>query len=148
MNKGIQFNSPTTLGQNTTLVTGNGNGIIFSSTLDGSRTLLLNTVGAVTFKDNVGATSAVSQISTIINNPSSLSFDDALFPGKPSKLVYFNATTTGDITLTVNQIYSGGGLTLTTIGTGNITLGSVVSNLGSVGGAILKNAGILNITKI
>lgn len=147
MNKGIQFNSPTTLGQNTTLVTGNGNGITFASSLDGSRTLLLNTVGAVTFKDNVGATSAVSQISTIINNPSSLSFDDALFPGKTFKVGVLNATTTGDITLTVNQIYSGGGLTLTTIGTGNITLGSVVSNLGSVGGAILKNAGILNITK-
>ena len=147
MNKGIQFNSPTTLGQNTTLVTGNGNGIIFSSTLDGSRTLLLNTVGAVTFKDNVGASSAVSQISTTINNPSSLSFDDALYPGKTFKVGVLNATTTGDITLTVDQIYSGGGLTLTTIGTGNITLGSVVSNLGSVGGAILKNAGILNITK-
>ena len=147
MNKGIQFNSPTTLGQNTTLVTGNGNGITFASTLDGSRTLLLNTVGAVIFQDNVGATSAVSQISTTINNPSSLSFDDALYPGKTFKVGVLNATTTGDITLTVDQIYSGGGLTLTTIGTGNITLGSVVSNLGSVGGAVLKNAGILNITK-
>ena len=147
MNKGIQFNSPTILGQNTTLVTGNGNGITFASTLDGSRTLLLNTVGAVIFQDNVGASSAVSQISTTINNPSSLSFDDALYPGKTFKVGVLNATTTGDITLTVDQIYSGGGLTLTTIGTGNITLGSVVSNLGSVGGAILKNAGILNITK-
>ena len=147
MNKGIQFNSPTTLGQNTTLVTGNGNGITFASTLDGSRTLVFNTVGAVIFQDNVGATSAVSQISTTINNPSSLSFDDALYPGKTFKVGVLNATTTGDITLTVDQIYSGGGLTLTTIGTGNITLGSVVSNLGSVGGAVLKNAGILNITK-
>ena len=147
LNQGISFNSPTTLSQNTTLVTGNGQGIIFNSTLDGSRTLLLNTAGVVTFKDNVGSSSAVSQISTTINNPSSLSFDTALTPGKTLNVGLFNATTTGDIILTVDQIYSGGGLTLTTIGTGNITLGSVVSNVGSVGGVIINNAGILNITK-
>jgi len=58
-----------------------------------------------------------------------------------------NATTTGDIILTVDQIYSAGGLTLTTIGSGNITLGSVVSNIGSVGSVIINNAGILNITE-
>lgn len=147
MNQGISFNSPTTLGQNTTLVTGSGQGITFNSTLDGSRTLLLNTVGPVIFKDNVGTTSAVSQISTTINNPSSLSFDNALYPGKTFNVGVLNATTTGDIILTVDQIYSGGGLNLTTIGTGNITLGSVFSNLGSVGGAVINNAGILNITK-
>ena len=147
MNKGIRFNSPTTLGQNTTLVTGNGNGITFASTLDGSRTLVFNTVGAVIFQDNVGATSAVSQISTIINNPSSLSFSETLTPGKTLNVGLLNATTTGDIILTVDQIYSAGGLTLTTIGSGNITLGSVVSNTGSVGGVTINNAGILNITK-
>ena len=147
MNQGISFNSPTTLSQNTTLVTGNGQGITFNSTLDGSRTLLLNTIGVVTFKDNVGSSSAVSQISTTVNNPSSLSFDNALTPGKTLKVGLFNATTTGDIILTVDQIYSGGGLTLTTIGTGNITLGSVVSNVGSVGGVVINNAGILSITK-
>ena len=147
MNEGIKFNSPTTIGQNTTLVTGSGQGITFSSTLDGSRTLLLNTVGAVIFEDNVGASSTVSQISTTGNNPSSFTFDNSLHPGKTFNVGLLNATTTGDIILTVDQIYSGGGLTLTTIGTGNITLGSVVSKLGSVGGAILSNAGILNITK-
>ena len=147
MNQGISFNSPTTLGQNTTLVTGNGQGITFNSTLDGSRTLVLNTVGAVNFRDNVGSTSAVSQINTLTNNPSSLTFSEALTPGKTLNVGLLNATTTGDIILTVDQIYSAGGLTLTTIGSGNITLGSVVSNIGSVGSVIINNAGILNITK-
>ena len=147
MNQGISFNSPTTLGQNTTLVTGNGQGITFNSTLDGSRTLVLNTVGAVNFKDNVGSTSAVSQINTLTNNPSTLTFSETLTPGKTLNVGLLNATTTGDIILTVDQIYSAGGLTLTTIGSGNITLGSVVSNIGSVGGVIINNAGILNITK-
>ena len=58
-----------------------------------------------------------------------------------------NATTTGNIDLTVDQIFSGGGLNLTTIGTGNVTLGSVISNIGSVGGIVINNAGTLNITK-
>jgi hypothetical protein len=147
MNQGISFNSPTTLGQNTTLVTGNGQGITFNSTLDGSRTLVLNTVGAVNFRDNVGSTSAVSQINTLTNNPSSLTFSEALTPGKTLNVGLLNATTTGDIILTVDQIYSAGGLTLTTIGSGNITLGSVVSNIGSVGSVIINNAGILNITE-
>ena len=147
MNQGISFNSPTTLGQNTTLVTGNGQGITFNSTLDGSRTLVLNTVGAVNFRDNVGSTSAVSQINTLTNNPSSLTFSEALTPSKTLNVGLLNATTTGDIILTVDQIYSAGGLTLTTIGSGNITLGSVVSNIGSVGSVIINNAGILNITK-
>jgi len=147
MSKGIKLNSPTTLVQNTTLVTGNGDGITFASTLDGSRTLLLNTAGEVIFEDNVGATSSVSQISTIGNNPSSLSFDNALTPGKTLNVGAFNAITTGDIILTVDQIYSLGNLTLTTKGPGNITLGSVVSNIGSGSGVIINNAGILNITK-
>ena len=147
MNQGISFNSPTTLGQDTTLVTGNGQGITFNSTLDGSRTLVLNTVGAVNFKDNVGSTSAVSQINTLTNNPSTLTFSETLTPGKTLNVGLLNATTTGDIILTVDQIYSAGGLTLTTIGSGNITLGSVVSNIGSVGSVIINNAGILNITK-
>ena len=146
-NQGISFNSPTTLGQNTSLVTGNGQGITFNSTLDGSRTLVLNTVGAVNFRDNVGSTSAVSQINTLTNNPSSLTFSEALTPGKTLNVGLLNATTTGDIILTVDQIYSAGGLTLTTIGSGNITLGSVVSNIGSVGSVIINNAGILNITE-
>jgi hypothetical protein len=147
MNKGIKLNSPTTLVQNTTLVTGNTDGITFASTLDGSRTLLLNTVGEVIFEDNVGATSVVSQISTTGNDPSSLSFDNALTPGKTLNVGGFNAITTGDIILTVDQIYSLGNLTLTTKGPGNITLGSVVSNIGSGSGVIINNAGILNITK-
>lgn len=147
VNQGISFNSPTTLGQNTTLVTGNGQGITFNSTLDGSRTLLLNTVGAVIFKDNVGASSVVSQINTITNNPSSLTFSNTLTPGKTLNVGVLNATTTGNIDLTVDQIFSGGGLNLTTIGTGNVTLGSVISNIGSVGGIVINNAGTLNITK-
>jgi fibronectin-binding autotransporter adhesin len=147
VNQGISFNSPTTLGQNTTLVTGNGQGITFNSTLDGSRTLLLNTVGTVIFKDNVGASSVVSQINTITNNPSSLTFSNTLTPGKTLNVGVLNATTTGNIDLTVDQIFSGGGLNLTTIGTGNVTLGSVISNIGSVGGIVINNAGTLNITK-
>ena len=147
VNQGISFNSPTTLGQNTTLVTGNGQGITFNSTLDGSRTLLLNTVGAVIFKDNVGASSVVSQINTITNNPSSLTFSNTLTPGKTLNVGVLNATTTGNIDLTVDQVFSGGGLNLTTIGTGNVTLGSVISNIGSVGGIVINNAGTLNITK-
>ncbi|MEY4615040.1 MAG: hypothetical protein RL179_3013, partial [Planctomycetota bacterium] len=97
--------------------------------------------------DNVGASSVVSQINTITNNPSSLTFSNTLTPGKTLNVGVLNATTTGNIDLTVDQIFSGGGLNLTTIGTGNVTLGSVISNIGSVGGIVINNAGTLNITK-
>ncbi|MSR31085.1 MAG: hypothetical protein EXR99_06205 [Gemmataceae bacterium] len=136
MNTGITFNSPVFLGQNATLVTGNGQGILFNNTVNGARILTLNTVSTVEFKANVGDTSTVDQIVTLGNNPSALTF----VGGGALQAGGVTATVNGAVTITVDQNYTGIGLNLTTIGkAGTVTLGKITSQSGSIAGVTINN---------
>lgn len=146
VNQDITFNTPVSLSQDATLTPG-ATGILFNSTLDGSRTLTLNTTGTVEFKGNVGSINPVSQILTLAN-PSNL---DMVTVGTSLKAGVVDCTVAGNVNITVDQEYSGGGLNLTTIpgpgGAGDITVGRITSTIGSVGGVSISNSGLLKITK-
>ena len=151
----LTFNTPVRVAQNATLVAGNGQGILFNSTVDGARTLSLITTGAIDFKGNIGSTNPVGQILTsssnpviFSRNPSALNINTA---GTSLKAGVLNATIAGNVDIPVDQEYSGGGLSLVTLagagGPGNINLGKVTSVTGSVGAVSISNSGTLNLTK-
>ena len=141
---GITFNSPVLLVQDTLLKTSNSNGVEFNSTLDGARILSIETTGELIFRDNVGGINTVAGIQTTNQNPFKLTFNTA---GKTLQVGQMTVTTTGDVDLSVDQIYTGSGLRLTTLGQvlspGDIKLGKVTSNFGSVGSVNISNAGNL-----
>jgi autotransporter-associated beta strand protein len=106
-----QYDSPTTLGANTTLTSAGGSDIIFVSTVDGAFSLNLNTAGPVTLDGAIGGTVPLTSF-----NSSGLG------------AMGLNA---GAITTTGGQSFSGpitlgAATTLTSSGGGNIDLGSTV----------------------
>jgi hypothetical protein len=134
----ISFISPVKLNSNLILITAGGNGVTFNNTLDGLLGLTVNTTGALLFNGTVGATSTVGAISTITSNPASLTFNNTLNVGS------ITATVQGDVNMTNDQLYLGGGLTLVTLSSAsNIRLGYINGTGSSSAGVSISNAGNL-----
>ena len=134
----ISFISPVNLNSNLILITAGGNGVTFNNTLDGLLGLTLNTTGALLFNGTVGATSTVGAISTITNNPASLTFNNTLNVGS------ITATIQGDVNMTNDQVYLGSGLTLVTLSSAsNIRLGNINGTGSSSANVSISNAGNL-----
>ena len=134
----ISFISPVNLNNNLILITSNGNNVTFNNTLDGPLGLTVDTTGALLFTGTVGATSTVGAISTTTNNPASLNFNNTL------KVGTLNATIQGDVNMTKDQVYLGGGLTLVTLSSAsNIRLGKITATEASAADVSISNAGNL-----
>ena len=135
---GISFISPVNLISNLILATGGGQGVTFNETLNGPLGLTVNSSGPLLFKGTVGATSTVGAISTTTNNPASLKFNNTLKVGS------LTATVQGDVIMTNDQVYLGGGLTLVTLSSAsNIRLGKINGTGSSSASVNISNAGNL-----
>ena len=137
-NAAISFISPVNLNNNLILITSNGNNVTFNNTLDGPLGLTVNTTGALLFNSTVGATSTVGVISTTTNNPASLTFNNTL------KVGTITATIQGNVNMTKDQVYLGGGLNLVTLSSAsNIRLGKITATEASAASVSICNAGNL-----
>ncbi|RLS73609.1 MAG: hypothetical protein DWI01_02720 [Planctomycetota bacterium] len=136
-NAAISFISPVNLNNNLILITSGGNNVTFNNTLDGPLGLTVDTTGALLFTGTVGATSTVGTISTT-NNPASLTFNNTL------KVGTLTATIQGDVNMTKDQVYLGGGLNLVTLSSAsNIRLGKITATEASAADVSISNAGNL-----
>ena len=134
----ISFISPVNLISNLTLKTGGGQGVTFNNTLNGPLGLTVNSTGPLLFNGTVGATSTVGAISTITNNPASLTFNNTLKVGS------IIATIQGDVNMTNDQVYLGSGLNLVTLSSAsNIRLGKINGTGSSSASVSISNAGNL-----
>src|SRR5207302_1037120 len=101
------YNDAVTLGANTTLTSTGGGNITLASTVNGAFDLAVNTAGTTTFGGAVGGTTALTSLTTDL-------------PG-------VTALNGGAVTTTLAQTYNdpvtlGAATTLTSTGSGNITL--------------------------
>jgi|GEM_PF-657693 len=153
----VVFNTPVQLDQNTTIVTGSGQGIVFNNTVDGSANLRLISTGSIDFNANVGFYTPVSLISTEpatldqaqINsrNPSGLNM---VVPNTSFSAGSLVGKISGNVNIPADQVYTGaGGMNLVTYagatGPGNIIFGNISSLSGSSGSLNISNSGILQL---
>jgi len=106
------YNDAVLLGANTTLSSSGSGNINLASTVDGAFSLAVNTAGTTTFGGAVGATTALTSLSTNAGGSTNING--------------------GAITTTGAQTYNdavalGANTTLTSTGSGNVTLGSTVN---------------------
>src|SRR5262249_55856507 len=112
------YNTPTTLGANTTLNSTGGGNITINGTLDGAQTLVVNTAGNSTFSGIVGGTTPLTSLATDaagntviganITTSNQQTFSDAVALSGDAKL----STTNSSVTF-VNTVNSASGKNLT-----------------------------------